>query len=121
MAIQYFILLTHSLFANDFNECSTYRDSTKITVIGTAIVNKNQAGVLTDDSLLYYLTGKYNWSPKYKGKRVKVTGKLDLTEYPRAIRSPNPEIFVPPQPRLRDGKFIKEAKWRLIRKQRSGS
>lgn len=115
MAKQYFILITHSLFAIDFNECSNNRDSTKVTVIGTAIVIKHHAAVLTDDSLLYYLDGIDDWDEKYKGKRVKVTGKLVTKEYTAVERNPDPNITAVPQPRLRDGIIIKKIKVRLVR------
>ncbi len=113
MSIQYFILITHSLFAIDFNECSHNRDSTKVTVIGTAIVIKNQAAVLTDDSLLYYLDGIGNWDVKYKGKRVKVTGRLVTLNDP-VLKHPDPDITISLQPRLRDGMIIKMIKVRLV-------
>ena len=105
------MLLT--LFSVDLNKCSNNPDTTKITVVGTAIVNKHQAAVRTDDSLLYYLDGIDDWDVKYKGKRVKVTGKL-LTLGPPVTKSPDPRITAPPQPRLRDGIILKKAKWRLV-------
>ena len=104
--------MLHSLFSINLNQCSNNRDTTKITVVGTAIVIKHQAAVRTDDSLLYYLDGIDDWNVKYKGKRVKVTGQL-LTLGPPVTKSPNPKITAPPQPRLRDGIILTKAKWRL--------
>ena len=106
--------MVHSLFSINLNQCSNNPDTTKITVVGTAIVNKHQAAVRTDDSLLYYLDGIDDWDVKYKGKRVKVTGKL-FTLGPPVTKSPNPEITARPVPRLRDGIYIKKAKWRLVK------
>jgi len=105
--------MAHSLLSVNLNQCSNNPDTTKITVVGTAIVNKHQAAVLTDDSLLYYLDGIDDWDVKYKGKRVKVTGKL-LTLGPPVTKNPNPTITIHPQPRLRDGIILKKAKWRLV-------
>jgi len=98
----------------DLNCCSNNRDTTKITVVGRAIFIKGHAAVRTDDSLLYYLDGIVDWDVKYKGKRVEVTGKLVKKEYAPFLKSPNPEITAIPQPRLRDGKYLKKAKWRLV-------
>jgi hypothetical protein len=115
MAVKYFILMVHSLFFVNLNECSKNPDTTKITVVGTAIVIKSHAAVRTDDSLLYYLDGISNWDEKYIGKRVKVTGKVVIREDPFGLRSTNPNITARPQPRLRDGIYIKKAKWRLVK------
>jgi hypothetical protein len=104
------LLTYHSV---DLNNCSKERDTTKITVVGRAIVIKNHAAVRTDDSLLYYLDGIWDWDVKYKGKRVKVTGKL-LPIVPPLLKSPYPGINITPQPRLRDGRYLKKAKWRLM-------
>lgn len=114
MAIKYFILMVHSLFSINLNQCSNNLGTTKITVVGTAIVNKHQAAVRTDDSRLYYLDGIDDWDVKYKGKRVKVTGK-ELKLAPPVTKSPNPRITAFVQPRLRDGIILKKAKWRLVK------
>lgn len=114
MAIKYFILMLHSLLSVNLNQCSNNPDTAKITVVGTAIVIKHQAAVRTDDSLLYYLNGIDDWDVKYKGKRVKVTGKL-FTPGPPVIKNPNPTITIHPQPRLRDGIILKNAKWKLVK------
>jgi uncharacterized protein YlxP (DUF503 family) len=113
MTIKYFILMMHSLFSINVNKCSNNQDATKITVVGIAIVIKHHAAVQTDDSLLYYLDGIDNWDVKYKGKRVKVTGKLVIQEY-HPIKSSNPEITVIAQPRLGNGRLITKPKWRLV-------
>jgi len=105
--------MVHSLFAINLNKCSNNPDTTKITVVGTAIVIKHHAAVRTDDSLLYYLWGIWDWDVKYKGKRVKVTGKL-FTLGPPVTKNPDPDVTAIPQPRLRDGIYIKKAKWRLL-------
>ena len=97
----------------DLNKNSNNSDTTKITVIGKAIVNKNQAAVLTDDSLLYYLDGIHNWDVKYKGEKVKVTGELKIPP-PPVRKNPDPNITIIPQPRFRDGETIKNAKWKLV-------
>lgn len=105
------LLLTfHSV---DLKNCNSSPNGHRITVVGTAIVNKHQAAVRTDDGLLYYLDGIDDWDVIYKGKRVKVTGKL-LILGPPVTKSPYPEITAPPQPRLRDGIILKKAKWRLV-------
>jgi hypothetical protein len=105
--------MVHSLFSITLNKCSNNPDTTKITVVGTAIVIKSHAAVRTDDSLIYYLDGISNWDVKYKGKRVKVTGIIK--EFPPpVVKSPNPKITAPPQPRLRDGILIKKTNCRLV-------
>jgi len=103
--------MLHSFFSVSLNNCSDNRDTT-ITVVGRTFVNKFQAAVKTDDSLVYYLEGIYGWDEKYLGKRVKVKGKL-LPILP-------PQVLIPGsyhtrQPRLRDGRFLKKAKWKLIK------
>ncbi len=103
--------MVHSLLSVNLNQCSNNPDTTKITVVGTAIVIKNQAAVRTDDNLLYYLDGIWDWDVKYKGKRVKVTGIIK--EFP-PVKSKDPRIKMIPQPRLRDGVLIKKTKWRLV-------
>jgi hypothetical protein len=109
----YSISMLLIFFSVDLNKCSNNPDTAKITAVGTAIVIKHQAAVRTDDSLLYYLDGIDDWDVKYKGKRVKVTGKL-LTLGPSVIKNPNPTITIHPQPRLRDGIILTKAKWRLV-------
>ncbi len=109
--------MVHSLLSVNLNQCSNNPDTTKITVVGTAVDIKHHAAVLTDDSLLYYLDGIDHWDVKYMGKRVKVTGKLVATKvYPPAKNS-NPNITPQPrlQPQLHDGIILKKAKWRLVR------
>lgn len=113
MAIKYFTLIVQSLFSINMNHCNNGPDTNKITIIGTAIVIKNHAAVRTDDSLLYYLYGISNWDVEYKGNRVKVIGKL-FKLGPPATKNPNPEITAYPQPRLRDGRYLKNAKWKLV-------
>jgi len=104
--------MLHSLLSINLNQCSNNPDTTKITVVGTAIVIKHHAAVRTDDSLLYYLDGIWDWDLKYKGKRVKVTGIIK--EFPSTVKSNNPRINITPQPRLRDGILIKKTKCRLV-------
>ena len=110
----YSISLLLTLFSGDLNKCNNNPNNRRITVVGTAIVIKHHAAVRTDDSLLYYLDGIWDWDVKYKGKRVKVTGKLVTKEYPPIGKSPYPEITARPVPRLRDGIILKKAKWRLV-------
>ena len=113
MELKYFILLVHSLIFVNFNQCGNNTRANKIAVIGTAIVHKNQAAVVADNGSRYYLMGESDWDVKYKGRKVKVKGTL-VTLGPPATKSPNPLITAPPQPRLRDGKHIEKAKWKLV-------
>jgi len=112
MAIKYFIVILHSVFCGNLNNCSNNRDTTKITVVGRAVEIKLHAGVKTDDSLIYYLEGVIDWDVKYLGKRVKVTGYL-VPVVPPVLKIPGSNVT--PQPRLRDGRYLKKAKWRLVK------
>lgn len=114
MEIKYFILMLHSLIFVNLNQCKNDTGAKKITVIGTALVIKHHAAVRTDDSLLYYLHGIDDWDAKYKGKKVKVTGKL-MTLPPPVTKNPNPLITAAVQPQVRDGEYLKKAKWKLVK------
>jgi hypothetical protein len=111
----YFISLLASFFSFDLsngNNCSTKR---KITVMGTAIVIKNDAAVRADDGSVYFLDGIFEWEEKYFGKRVKVSGKLVIVEYPIKRRpTTNDSITMTPQRRLGTWKIIKKPKWGLV-------
>lgn len=85
----------------------------RVTVVGTALVIKNYAAVRTDDSVLYYLDGIYEWEKSYLGKRVKVTGKLSLKEY-REQQNIDPSITAIPQRDYGTQKIIKKPRWRLV-------
>lgn len=78
------------------------------------MVYKHQAGIETEDGRRYYLKGIDDWDAKYKGKKVKVTGKL-TTLPPPVTKSPYPEITASPQPRVRDGEYLEKAKWKLVK------
>ena len=116
MTLLKFILITHSVFSLNLNRCSTSEDSTKISVIGTAVVIKSHAAVKTDDSLIYYLDGITKWDEKYLGNRVKVVGKKFSKDKLVVLKSPNPKIKARPQPHLRDGFYLRNAKWKLIKR-----
>ncbi len=101
-------------YSVDLNKCCSNPNEPRITVVGTAIVLKHHAFVLTDDSLHYYLDAIDDWADEFRGKRVKVTGRLVIKEY-RFQKSPNPEITAIPQQRLGTWKIIKKPKWSLVR------
>jgi uncharacterized membrane protein YcgQ (UPF0703/DUF1980 family) len=105
------ILLT--FFSVDLNKCSDNPNKHRITVVGTAIVIKNDAVVRTDDSLLYYLDGIYYWDDEYLGKRVKVTGKLFIQKY-HEKKNTNTEITAIGQQDYGTRKLIKKPKWSLV-------
>ena len=52
----------------DLNNSSYRKDTTKITVVGRAFVNKFSAGVMTNDNFIYYLDGVGYWKEKYREK-----------------------------------------------------
>ena len=114
MTIKYFILMVHSFFSPNLYTCVNNQDTSKLTVVGIAIVNKAQAAVRTEDSVLYYLYGVDDWDVKFKGKKVKVTGEVMTLGEP-VTKSPNPAILAPPQPYLRDGVYLIKAKWKLVK------
>lgn len=116
MSITHFILLLQPLYYGNLSKCSDYGDSTKITIVGIAMVIKNQASVQTDDSVFYYLDGIDDWDVKYLGKRIKVTGRL-LKKFMPSIKGSYPENTVARQPRLgaSTGRIITKAKWKLVK------
>ncbi len=107
------ILTLLPFFSVDLNKCNNNPNERRITVIGTAIVIKNDAVVRTDDSLLYYLDGIYYWDDEYLGKRVKVTGKLFIKEYHEKKKT-NTEITAIGQHDYGTRKVIKKPKWSLV-------
>jgi hypothetical protein len=114
MEVKYLILIVHSFILVGLNQCRSEKGAKKISVIGTAMVYKHHAGIETEDGRRYYLQGIDDWGAKYKGKKVKVTGKL-ITLPPPVIKNPNPAIKASVQPKVRDGEYLKNAKWRLIK------
>lgn len=86
----------------------------KITVLGTAVVIKNDAAVRTDNNDVYFLDGIFDWDEKYNGKRIKVTGKLIIKNYTLKRRDLSDSITVLPQRQLGVWKIIKKPKWSLI-------
>lgn len=105
--------MLHSFFSVSLDNYSDNQDTT-ITIVGRAFVNKYRAAVKTDDSLIYYLEGIYSWKEKYMGKRVKVKGTL-VPIVPPVLKIPGSNGEQTLQPRLRDGRYLKKAKWRLIK------
>jgi len=102
-----------TLLSFDLKKCCHCVIEKRITVIGTAIVLKNDAAVRTDNNLLYYLDGINDWDKEYLGKKVMVTGKLIVKKY-HFHKSSNPEITAIPQQRLGTWNIIKKAKWSLV-------
>ena len=100
-----------TFFSVDLNKCNNNSNEQRITIVGRTFVNKFQAAVKTDDSLVYYLQGIYGWDEKYLGKRVKVKGKLMPILPPMVLI---PGSYHTRQPRLRDGRFLKKPKWSLV-------
>ncbi len=115
MAIKIFlILMLLPSFSVDLKKCNNNPNERRITVIGTAIVIKNDAAVRTDDSILYYLDGIYDWNDEFLGKRVKATGKLFIKEY-HEKKNADPEITAIPQRHYGSRKIIKKPKWSLVK------
>ncbi len=108
----YLISTLLTFFSVDLNKCNNNPNEHKITVIGTAIVIKNDAMVQTDDGHRYSLDGVYEWDDKCYGKRVKVTGRLIIKEYPRTSRTGPDSVWV--QQRLGTWRIIKKPKWSLV-------
>ena len=64
-----------SALSGNLDNCNNKR----ITVIGTALDDKEGAFVLTEKHSMYFVDGlEEGWDEKYYGKKVKVTGKLIL-------------------------------------------
>ena len=102
-----------SFFSVDFNKCSNNSKESKITVVGKALVLKNNAFVLTDDSLKYFLDGVYDWDEKYLSKRIKVTGKLVIEKY-EYQKSKDTIVTAIPQQRYGVWRIIKKPRWTLV-------
>ena len=100
-------------FSANFNKCSNNSKELKTTVVGKALVVKNNAFVLTDDSLKYFLDGIYDWDEKYLGKRVRVTGKLVIEKY-QFRKSEDSIVTAIPQQRLGTWRILKKPKWTLV-------
>ena len=101
-----------SFFAPDLSYSN--RLVNRITIVGTAVVMKNDAAVRTDDNDLYYLDGIFDWDDEFLGKRVKVTGKLVIKEY-EIEKVTDSVIKVRPQQRLGTWKIIMKSKWSLVK------
>lgn len=113
MLIKIYVISLLTFFSVDLNKSNNNPNGHKITVIGTAIVIKHDAAVLTDDGHRYYLDGIDDWADEYLGKKVKVTGRLVIKEYHFQM-SKNPKITAIPQQRLGTWKIIKKPKWSLV-------
>lgn len=114
MLIKIFLIpFIATFFTSGSSKHNNVLSNCKTTVIGTAVVIKNDAAVRTDDNQLYYLDGIYNWDDEYINKRVKVTGKLVVKIYNPKKRS-HPVITATPQHRLGRWKIIKKPKWSLV-------
>ena len=103
-----------AFFSVDLNKCNNNPSENRITVVGTAIVMKNDAAVRTDENHLYYLDGIDDWGDKYRGKRVKVTGKLVIKKYD-IEKITDSIITITPQQRLGIWRIIEKPKWSLVK------
>ncbi len=109
LAKLYLISMVAAFFSADLD---TYNKKGRITVVGKAIEVKHDAMVQTDDGRRYSLDGVYEWGDEYYGKRVKVTGKLIIKQYPR--ESITDSISMIPQQRIGTWRIIKKPKWSLV-------
>jgi hypothetical protein len=82
-------------------------NSSKITVAGTAI-NEKECAVVQTDQGFYFLYSVNWWSERYLGKKVRVTGKLKIVNHERQSTD-----SMAVQERVGVIKIIRKPKWRL--------
>lgn len=114
MLSRVFLITTCAVFFSlDMTRCQVDSNKRRIVVVGRAIVLKHDAAVRTDDSLLYYLDGVDDWDDKFKGHRVRVTGKLVVKDYP-LVMNPDTTFTAIPQQRRGRWKILEKPRWSLV-------
>ncbi len=109
--MKYIVLV---LFAVLIAGCASSKKNSKITVTGIAENVKAGAIVITDDSVFYYVDGLYYWDEN-TGRRVTVTGELDVIKL-AAVKAEDNDIIRQDFNRERNIVlyYLRKPKWKFI-------
>lgn len=107
----YILSLTFATVVYNSDSCNGGKNN-RITVIGIAQEDKGGAVVTTDEGVFYFLDKLDIWNDNIYGKRIRVTGRLNIEEIKE-----NPykgSDSVTPQQRNGPKMILKKPKWDLL-------